>query len=319
MKAILGILAGTAIALGAGAATAQERLSIGTASSGSNPYVVGAVIAQHTSETSGYAVTAQTTGGYNENLGLVAAGQIDMALNFLPEVIDAYGQTGKFEGMKGAEMFSSLRLMFPLYLATYHYVVRADSGIETFEQLKGKRFNVNVPSTATHGLNMGVITALDYAPADFDIVTLSGKDTYDALRNRIIDGTGTSVQVGGGPLLELASSVPVHLLDISDAAYDKLDAQFNDSLVRTVIPADTYPGQTAENHTYSVPAVLFANAAMDEEAAYAFTKSYWEAHEAMAAELRPLGDITPELAAAARKIPFHPGAERYFRERGLLN
>ena len=304
--------------LTAGAACAQDRLSIGTASSGSNPYVVGAVIAAHVSEDSDYAVTAQTTGGYNENLGLVAAGQLDMALNFLPDIIDAQTQEGAFKDMPGTEAFKDLRLLFPVYLATYHYFVRAESGVTSFEELKGKRFNVNVPSTATYRLNMGVIDALGYTPEDFALVNLSGKDTYDALRNRVVDASGTSVAIGGGPLLELASSIPIHLLDLPDDAFTKLNADFNDSLVRTTIPGGTYPGQEQDNVTYSVPAVLFTNASLDEETAYQFTKAYWESWETMSKEVRTLAEVDIGLAAQQRKIPFHPGAERYFRERGLI-
>jgi len=312
MAAMLPVFAGV------GQAVAQERLSIGTASTGSNPYVVGSVIAKEVSAGSGYIVGVQSTGGYNENLGLIGTGTIDVALNFLPDLVDAHLQQGKFEKAPGAEMFKNLRLLFPVYLATYHYFVREDSGIKTFEELKGRSFNVNVPSTATYGLNVKLIEALGYKMSDFKIMNLSGKDTFDALRNRITEASGTSVQIGGGPLLELSSSIPIRLLDIPDDAYARMDASFHNTLVRTTIPANTYPGQTTENHTYSVPAVLFVNASMPEEVAYTFTKAYWDNWDKLKADSRTLGDVDPQLAGVSRKLPFHPGAERYFREKGLL-
>lgn len=308
----------TTLVLGAVAAQAETRIAIGTASTGSNPYVIGSVLAQTVGEATGYDISVQTTGGYNENVGLVGTGQIGLALNFLPDLIDAYEQKGKFEKVAGTPMFKNLRVLFPVYLATYHYITRADAGITSFDELKGKRFNVNVPSTATHGLNMALIEALGDTPEDFKIVNLSGKDTYDALRNRLTDASGTSVQIGGGPLLELASSVPIHLLPIPDAAFEKLNAAVNSALVRTVIPANSYPGQTEDTPSYSVPTVLFAAEDMDEETVYQFTKAYWENWEKMVAEAHTLGDATIEMAAKPQMIPMHPGAARYFRERGLL-
>lgn len=299
-------------------ASAQQRIAIGTASTGSNPYVVGSVMAKTISEHSSLDVTVQSTGGYNENLGLVSEGKMDIAFNFIPELVAARAQEGKYASVQGTDMFKNLRLLFPVYLAAYHYMVREDSGITTFEELKGHSFNVNLPSTATYGINMDVIEALGYKPEDFRIVNLSGKDTYDALRNRLADASGNSLAIGGAALQELAASVPVRLLDISDVAFAKLNAKYKNSLVRTRIPANTYPGQTTENLTYSVPAGLFTTDDADEETIYQFTKAYWENWEEMTADARTLKDVDVNLAASMKAVPLHPGAERYFRERGLI-
>ncbi len=318
-KLLGGVLGAMLVGTIAGSVAAQEKIAIGTASTGSNPYVVGSVMAKFISENSNLDVGVQSTGGYNENLGLVSAGQVDIAFNFVPELVSARAQEGKYEKAQGTDLFKNLQLLFPVYLATYHYVVREDSGITTFEELKGHKLNVNVPSTASYGLNMSLIEALGYGVDDFQIVNLTSKDSYDALRNRITDASGTSIAIGGGKLLELAASVPVRLLDISDEAFATMNAKYNNSLVRTTIPANTYAGQTTENPTYSVPAALFTRAETDEDVVYEFTKAYWENWEKMTEDARTLRDVTVELAASMDAIPVHPGALRYFKEKGLID
>jgi len=320
MKTLIKGLLSSVLAAGvAGGAFAQERIAIGTASTGSNPYVVGSVMAKVMTENSDLEVGIQSTGGYNENLGLVSSGQMDVAFNFIPQLLDARAQTGKFETAQGTEMFKNLQLLFPVYLATYHYIVRQDSGITTFEELQGHRFNINVPSTATHGINMKLIAALGYTPDDFKIVNLTGKDTYNALRNRLTDASGTSIAIGGGKLLELAASVPVELLEVSDEAYEKLNVAFNNTLVRTTIPANTYSGQEHAVRTFSIPTALFTRADVDEETVYQFTKAYWDHWDEMTPDARTLKDVDAELAASFSKIQMHTGAQRYFRERGLID
>lgn len=318
-KTLVSALLATAFMVPAAGAHAQQRVAIGTASTGSHPYVLGSVVAKEVSNNSGLDVGVQTTGGFNENLGLVSAGQVDVGINFLPDLIDAYHQQGRFEQAKGTDMFKNLRLLFPVYLGTYHYIVREDSGITTFEELEGRRFNVNVPSTATYAVNMALITMLGKTPEDFDIANLTGKDTYDALRNRLIDASGTGLEIGGGALVELSSSVPIRLLEVPDAAYDALDTAYHKTLVRTVIPGGTYAGQDEDNKTFSIVGALFASDKMDDETAYAFTKAYWEQWEHFEGDAkRMLGDVDVQLASVPREIPFQAGAERYFRERGLI-
>lgn len=314
-----GAVAIATMAVGLGAASAQERISIGTASTGSNPYVIGSAIAGELKQTEGnLAVSVQTTAGYNENLGLVSQNEIDMGMAFLFDGVNAYLGEDRFADLPDKEVFHDLRLVFPISVSTYHYVALQKSGIETLDDVRGKRFNINPPSTSSRSIHEALIRALGTSDSDYQIMELSAKDSYDALRNGIVDVIAEPSAVGGGNMLELATSISVNQIEIPDDVFDKLNEEYKDTLARVTIPANTYPNQPNAFKVFGGTASLFANEAVSEEKIYQFTKAYWEHWDDLCKKATAFCGVTIEMAAKPRKLPFHPGAERYFRERGLI-
>jgi TRAP transporter TAXI family solute receptor len=308
LSAAILLLAGTAVPSAQGA----EAWSIVTSSTGSNPYVLGSVIASVLNgKQDRIRLSAQTSGGYNENLSLVALEKATIGMTFMSDLIDAYTGVGKFQKLPKKEMFQQLQLLFPHALSTYHYVVRKDSGIRTWEDLKGKRFNINVPATSTRGINEALIRALGYKLTDFTIKALSTKESFNAVRDRIVDATGNSSAVGGGAMLELATSTPVHLLPVSDEVFQRLNKDFRGTMVQVTIPANTYKGQTEPVKTFASPTTLFVHKNLSADLVYLFVKTFWESHDILAKENKNFKEVTLQ-------IPFHPGAAKYFRERGVL-
>ncbi len=298
---------------------AAEAWSIVTSSTGSNPYVLGSVIASVlNTKQDRIRLSAQTSGGYNENLSLVALQKATIGMTFMSDLIDAYMGVGKFQKLPKKEMFQQLQLLFPHALSTYHYVVRKDSGIRTWEDLKGKRFNINVPATSTRGINEALIRALGYKLTDFNIKAMSTKESFNAVRDRIVDATGNSSAVGGGAMLELSTSTPVHLLPVSDEVFKRLNENFRGTMVQVTIPANTYKGQTEPVKTFASPTTLFVHKNLNADLVYLFAKSFWENHDILAKENKNFRQVTLEIAATPMKIPSHPGALKYFRERGVL-
>ncbi|SMF35488.1 hypothetical protein SAMN06265365_1125 [Tistlia consotensis] len=298
-------------------AAAQTKWSIATSSTGSGPYITGSAIAQTVnSRTDKLDVSAQTSGGYNENLSLVARGDVDSAMTLLADLQDAVRGTGKFTKLPNAkEMFAPLRRLFPVTVATAHCVVRADSGIKSFKDLKGKKLNINVPSTSTQQINRALIKALGMKPEDFQIFEIATSKSFDSLGDGIFDATCNGLPMPGSPVMQLAATTPVNILPIPDAAFAKLNAAYGGTMLRITIPANTYPGQTEDVKTFGYPEVLFVNEKADENAVYEFTKAYWDGKQP---DNPAFKNITLRNALVDVDPPMHPGVIRYLRERGLV-
>ncbi len=308
----------TAVLIAAPAlATAQERWSIATSSTGSGPYIVGSAIAQTINERQGTVkVSAQTSGGYNENLMLVTQGQVNSGLTLLADLNEAYRALGKFSSIPNAkQMFSNLRRMFPVTTATFHCAVRADSGIKSFADLKGKKLNINVPATSTQQINRSMIAALGMKASDFTLFEIATSKSFDALGDHVVDATCNGLPMPGSPLMQLAATTPINLISLPDDAFARLNEAYGGTMIRVVIPANTYPGQTAEVRTFAYPEVLFVRADAREDLVYALTKAYWEGPQPNNPAFK---QITLQNAAVDVEPPIHPGVARYLRERGLL-
>jgi len=299
------------------AGKAAQRWSIATSSTGSGPYIVGSAIAQTVDRNQDELdVSAQTSGGYNDNLGLVAQGNVNVGLTLLSELGDAWRGQGKFEKLPNAKtMFSPLRRLFPVTTATLQCVVRADSGIRTFADLKGKRLNINVPATATQANNLALIKAFGMKPSDFTLLEIATSGSYDAVANGVADATCNGQPMPSGSIEQLAATTPVRILPIPDDVFKKMSKAYHNTPIRVTIPANTYPGQAKDVKTLANPEVLFVRKDADEDAVYTFTKAYWKGK-------RPsnpaFNDVTITNALIDVDPPMHPGVVRYLKEVGLL-
>lgn len=300
------------------AANAQERWSIATSSTGSGPYINGSAIAENMNAGQDFLdVSAQTSGGFNDNLGLVAMEEVNSGLTLLSELGDAWRGTGKFAEMPNAqELFAPLRRMFPVTTATFQCVVLADSGIKTFDDLKGKKLNVNVPATATYAINQNLVAALEMTFGDFQVFELATSGSYEALSNGIVDATCNGQPLPSSSVLQVAASKPVNVLPVSDDVFERLNEAYHGTMLRVSIPAGTYTGQDEEIQTFAYPEVLFVHESADEDAAYELTKAYWSGTQPTTPAFK---QITIENATLDVDPPLHPGAERYLREQGLLD
>lgn len=294
---------------------AQQRWAIATSSTGSGPYIIGSAVANAINEsTHAVAVSAQTSGGYNNNLVLVSGKQADSGLTFLSDLVEAYDGSGGFAALpKG--MFGQLRRMFAVTTTTVYCVVSAYSDIRTFEDLRGRKVNINVAATSTNRANKVLIAANGMSLKDFKTFEIATSKSYDALQDGIIDATCNFQPFPSSSIEQLAASMPIRILPVSDYVFAAVNRVYANTMRRVTIPAGSYPGQTEAVMTFAVPEVLFTHVEQDEEAVYAITKAYWEGQRPTSAGF---GDITLEDALGDYSIPLHPGTARYLRERGLI-
>lgn len=308
-------LAATSLAI-AQSGAAQERWSIATSSSGSGPYIIGSEIANTINAGQiELSVSAQSSGGYNNNLVLVAEGTVQVGLTFLSDLVDAQAGQGAFSEMPEG-MFADLRRLFTATLTTVHCVVPANSDIQSFDDLKGKKLNINVPATSTSRANLAIIEAFGMKLDDFRIFEIATSKSYTALADGVIDATCNFQPIPSASIQQLAATLPVRILPMEQAILDKVNETYSGTMTQVTIPGGTYAGQDTDVTTFAAPEVLFANAATDPELVHAFVSGYWNGNQPTSAGF---GSLTIEDAAIDLAVPLHPGMEMYLKEKGLIN
>jgi uncharacterized protein len=303
-------------ALSAGAALAQQRtISIGTGGTGGVYYPLGGGLANILSKTlPGIQATAEVTGGSVDNLKLIGAGKTELAFSMTDAALDAYKGDDKFKGGK-----VDVRTLMIAYPNRMHVVSVEGAGIEKMSDLKGKRVSTGSPGSATEVMAFRVIEAagLD-KDKDMKRERLSVAESTNALKDRKIDAY---FWVGGLPtaaVTDLAATqgLKIKLVDHSEVV-DKMNAKYGKLYITDVIPGKTYPGQDKDNKIATVWNIIVANANLSDQDAYNIVKTIFEKKADLVAVHKEAENFTMENQKKENSpIPFHPGAAKYFAEKG---
>lgn len=300
-----------------GNAFAADQVSIGASGSGSGPYINAALMAETANNSQdGFKFSVQTTGGYKDNLGLVLTDKVDVALNTLIGVYDAYNQNGSYGTSPMKDDFKRLRYVFTFGAVPQNIFVRADSGITSLQEIKGKAFNINKPSSFTHGMNLKMLEAANISTDSFKVGTVATGQVFEQVQNKVFVGGAHVYQLGLGNAQKLSSTVDVNYLDVPQDVIDRMNVGYNGLLVPYVIPANTYKGQIKDVNTFGLAQVVFTDENADEELVYQFTKAFWENIASIQSGNTSFAGMDAMLGAKDYGIPMHPGALRYFKEIG---
>lgn len=319
MKKALSIILAFAMVLSLGAITAsaeKSSVSLGTSSSGSSPYLMGSAFASVVNGVQDtFEVSAQVTGGFKDSLSLIADGEIDVAMLGAYDVICAYQGINDYEGKD----FSCIRQLFPYCSEYYHLFCRADSGIETWEDVTGKKLNINTPSSSGHANNLLIIEAFGHTQDDYKIFEISTSSSYDSMRDNVIDASMAGMSIGNASLTELASSVPIHLIEMPKDVFEKFNELKLGVNQYGYIPGGTYAGQDEDCGTYISYNMMYTTDELDEETAYQLTKAFWENLEALGQAEAGFSAITSDwMSVGVEGVPYHDGAIRYYKEVGVM-
>ena len=309
------------IALGAALLTSavvaqQKTISISTGGTGGVYYPLGGALANMISKyLPNYQATAEVTGGSVDNLKLIGSGQSEVAFVMADAALDAFNGVDKFKSGK-----VPVRTLMVLYPNRMHVVTIEGTGIAKMADLKGKRVSTGAPGSATEVMAFRVIEAagLD-RDKDMKRERLSVAESVNAIKDRKIDAF---FWVGGLPTaavtdLGATPGVKIKLVDHSDVV-DKMNAKYGKLYVTDVIPAKTYPGQDEDNKIATVWNILVTDEKMPDAVAYAIVQIVVEHKPELVAVHKEAENIDLKYQVKeSSPVPWHPGALKYFTEKGL--
>ncbi|MEN9784206.1 MAG: hypothetical protein RJA24_1549 [Pseudomonadota bacterium] len=305
-------------ALVAAPAMAQEKinLSIGTGGTGGVYYPLGGGLANVLSKhVPGMAATAEVTGGSVDNLKLIGTGKPYLGFAMSDAALDAAKGEDKFKGQK-----VPLRTLAVLYPNRMHVVSVEGTGVNSMKDLKGKRVSTGSPGSATEVMAFRVIEAagLD-KDKDMKRERLGVAESVNALKDKKIDAF---FWVGGLPtaaVTDLAATpgVKIKMIDHAETV-GPMNKKYGNLYVEDVIPKATYSGMTADNKQATVMNILVAHENLSEQAAYNVVKALFEKRDELIAVHKEAANFKLEnQKTASSPVPFHPGALKYFKEKGV--
>jgi hypothetical protein len=316
MKAILRktLVLGAATVCLSVSAHAAEFINVLTGGTSGVYYPLGVALSQIYGKAIPDSKTSvQATKASAENLNLLQAGRGEVAISLGDSLSDAW--KGKEEaGFKTP--LNKLRTVAALYPNYIHFVAAADSGIKSLADIKGKRISVGAPKSGTELNVRAIVKAAGMTYSDFAKVEyLSYAESVELMKNRQLDVTLLSSGLGVAALRDLATSQKVVFLAIPADIVAKID---DPAFQVGTIPAKTYEGQEADVSTISIQNYLVTHSGVSTETVYTMTKSMFENLDQMIAAHAAAKAIKKENAAKSPPAPLHPGAEKYYREVGLL-
>ena len=309
------VLAASALLAFNGFAQEKINLSIGTGGTGGVYYPLGGGIANVLSKyVPGMQATAEVTGGSVDNLKLIGTGKPYIGLSMADVGQDALRGEGKFKGSK-----VPLTTLMVLYTNHMHVVTVEGTGVNSVKDLKGKRVSTGSPGSATEVMAFRIIEAAGLDPQkDMTRERLGVAESVNAMKDRKVDAF---FWVGGLPtaaVTDLASTpgTRIKLIDHADLV-PIMNKKYDNLYVEDVIPKATYSGMTADNKQASVANILVANANMSDQAAYNIVKTIFDKRADLINVHKSAEEFKIEnQKASASPVPFHPGAIKYFKEKG---
>lgn len=295
-------------------ATAAEFINVLTGGTSGVYYPLGVALSQIYGKAMPAAkVSVQATKASAENLNLLQAGRGEIAFTLGDSLSDAW-KGDEEAGFKAP--LKKLRGIAGIYPNYIQVVAAADSGIKTLADLKGKRVAVGAPKSGTELNARAIFKAAGMTYKDFGKVEyLPFGESVELMKNRQLDATLISAGLGVAAVRDLANAVKIAIVTIPDTVTQKIgDAAYQ----MATIPAKTYEGQASEVTTIKVQNFLVTHEGVSVDTVYAMTKGIFDNLDTLTASHAAAKDIKRADAARDIPVPLHPGAEKYYREVGLL-
>ncbi len=318
MKTLTALTFAGAMALGT-AATAEEKfITIGTGGQTGVYFVVGQSICRlvnrDTAKT-GLKCTAPSTGGSIANINAIAAGDMDMGVAQSDWQYHAFNGTSEFEG-KGVD---KLRAVFSVHGEPFTVVARAEAGIKTFDDLKGKRVNVGNPGSGQLATMNVVLGAKGWTMGDFALASeLKPAEQAAALGDNKVDAIIYTVGHPNGSIQEAVSTTEAVLVPVEGPEIEKLIAD-NAYYAAATIPGGMYAGSPDDVHTFGVKATFVTSADVPDDVVYEVVKAVFDNFDRFKGLHPAFATLKEEdMIAAGLSAPLHPGAIKYYTERGWM-
>jgi uncharacterized protein len=319
LNLIAAITVASVFSIGAQAAPEAKFVTIGTGGVTGVYYPTGGAICRLVNQTRkehGIRCSVESTGGSVYNINTVRGGELDLGVAQSDWQYHAYNGTSKFSE---AGPFKDLRAVFSVHPEPYTVVARADAGIKTFEDLKGKRVNIGNPGSGQRGTTEVLLEAMGWTLDDFSLVSdLKSSEQSKALCDNKIDAMVFVVGHPSGSIKEATTSCDSVLVKVSGKAVDKLVSE-NSFYRKAIIPAGMYSGNDADTETFGVGATFVSSAAVADDVVYTIVKSVFENFDSFKDFHPAFANLKKEeMIKESLSAPLHPGAIKYYKEAGLM-
>ncbi|WP_109467997.1 TAXI family TRAP transporter solute-binding subunit [Albibacillus kandeliae] len=309
----LGALVAGSLAVSAPAAMATEFVNVLTGGTSGVYYPLGVALADiYAKNIPDSRTQVQSTKASVENLNLLQQGRGELGFALGDSVKDAYEGNADVGFTKPLDKLRAIAAIYPNYI---QIAASADSGVSTVTELAGKSVSVGAAKSGTEVNARKILDALGMTYDDLGKVEyLPFAESVELMKNRQLDATLQSSGLGSAALKDLSSTQDVTYVSIPAEVADTLGAPY----AAGVIPAGTYPGQDADIPTLAITNILVTSSDVSDELAYEMTKLLFENLEQLKAAHAAAGAIDIKEAVKNSPIPLHPGAEKYYKEQGLL-
>lgn len=294
---------------------AEKRLVIATASTGGTWYPLGGgvanIISKYIPNTS---ASAKPSGASVENIRNVGSGRVDLAIVMPDAAYFAFRGEADF---KADKKYDNLRALFATYpIEAYFYTVDK-TGIKTFSDLKGKKVAVGAAGSGTEVFNRMVLEMYGITYDHIKPQFLSAPEATEALKDGTVDAAMYLLGTPAPTIMELATQRKVVFISMEP---DKVKAfcEKYPFYAPATVKAGTYKDQTEDFRTVNYYGIFICNKDMDEKLAYDIVKAVFDHKDELDQIHVAFKDIKLENATKSIAIPFHPGAEKFFREKGVI-
>lgn len=292
-----------------------QDLVMGTGSSGGTYFALGGAMATAMNDKLAefqVTISAQASGASVENMNLINAGEMDLGIAMNNVAANAFAGTGAFTAP-----VTNVSSIGVVYNEVYQIVANAKTGAKNVEDLKGLKIAVGPAGSGTVGLTEKVLAAAGI-DIDKDIQRQSDSfgDAATKMQDGHIDAACNVLAVPAASIQEMTTSMDLTYVNISDEILASIQAT-EPYFTRKVIPAGTYNKQTEDCNTITCKAALYCRADLDEETVYQITKAFYESGDEIAAAHATGKEVQLEGCLDGITTPIHPGAARYFTEKGI--
>ncbi|MCB2110983.1 TAXI family TRAP transporter solute-binding subunit [Albidovulum sp.] len=294
-------------------AKAEEFINVLTGGTSGVYYPLGVGLAKiYGDNIPGARTQVQSTKASVENLNLLQQGKGEIALALGDSVKKAWDGDAEAGFKAPLDKLRGIAAVYPNYI---QIVASKDSGIASLADLKGKSLSVGAPKSGTELNARAIFAAAGMSYDDLGKTEyLPFAESVELMKNRQLDATLQSAGLGVASIKDLSTSIPVQMVSVPADVVEKLGAPY----IAATIPAGTYDGQDADVATVAVVNFLVTRDDVSDETAYQMTKLLFENLPELEAAHKAAAQIKLDHALDGMPIPLHPGAERYYKEVGLI-
>jgi len=296
-------------------ATVGGDFFIGGGSSGGVYYAMSTTFSQFFNDMGGLGeFTAYPTTGTGQNLAFLKKGDIDFAIIAAPIGADALNGVNSFEGNQYTGL-TAIAYLYPTYIQLF---AGSGTNIKTINDITGKRVAVGAPGGGDIFMLEKILAPFDMTFDDFKPEYVGAADGIEMMRDGHLDVVPGFTNIPFTSMLELTNAGKAYVIPIEQDAIEKLTTGAKAEFFPLTIPAGTYKGQAEDVNTVGMGTLFCADSKVSEDQVYEMTKTIWENIDELRSRHAAVGNMVLEDIDNIKGVPLHPGAERYYREVGVL-